>query len=210
VPRVVVDVMLKPEILDPQGQAVVGALPRLGISGITAVRQGKRFELEIDGALTDDRIGEVRKLAETLLANPVIEDFDVRIDGGEGGYDGALLGSSTPEAAPSARAAAELPEIASELERAIAAERAASSGVTPSEPPSTEAPPSGVPTSEPPTSGVAPSGATPPPPAVTVPPAESGEPAGSAGDDPTESQPALGQDLPESSVTPTSSERGGA
>ena len=53
-PRVVVDVTLKPEILDPQGQAVHGALPRLGFTGITSVRQGKRFELETDGEVTDE------------------------------------------------------------------------------------------------------------------------------------------------------------
>ncbi len=47
--RVVVDVMPKPEILDPQGKAVLGALPRLGFEGVSDVRQGKRFELEIDG-----------------------------------------------------------------------------------------------------------------------------------------------------------------
>ena len=46
-PKVVVDVMPKPEILDPQGKAVLGALPRLGFSGVTDVRQGKRFELEL-------------------------------------------------------------------------------------------------------------------------------------------------------------------
>ena len=49
--RVVVDVMLKPEILDPQGKAVLGALPRLGFEGVTEVRQGKRFELEIEEVL---------------------------------------------------------------------------------------------------------------------------------------------------------------
>ncbi len=76
--RVVVDVMLKPEILDPQGKAVHGALPRLGFSGVTDVRQGKRFELEIDGELTDERLEQVRQMAETLLSNPVIEDFEVR------------------------------------------------------------------------------------------------------------------------------------
>ena len=75
--RVVVDVMLKPEILDPQGQAVAGALPRLGFTGITSVRQGKRFELEIDGELTEERLAEVEQMAETLLSNPVIEDFEV-------------------------------------------------------------------------------------------------------------------------------------
>ena len=78
--RVVVDVMLKPEILDPQGKAVASALPRLGFQGISAVRQGKRFELEVDGELTDDRLAEIRRAAETLLSNPVIEDFTVRVD----------------------------------------------------------------------------------------------------------------------------------
>ncbi|HYJ66963.1 MAG TPA: phosphoribosylformylglycinamidine synthase subunit PurS [Nocardioidaceae bacterium] len=77
--RVVVDVMPKPEILDPQGKAVHGALPRLGFDGVTDVRQGKRFELEIDGEPTDERLAEVRLIAKTLLSNPVIEDFDVRV-----------------------------------------------------------------------------------------------------------------------------------
>ena len=77
--RVVVDVMPKPEILDPQGKAVLGALPRLGFDGVTEVRQGKRFELEIDGEVTDARLAEVEKMAETLLSNPVIEDFTVRV-----------------------------------------------------------------------------------------------------------------------------------
>ena len=78
--RVVVDVMPKPEILDPQGKAVHGALPRLGFEGVTEVRQGKRFELEIDGELTEDRMAQVRLIAATLLSNPVIEDFDVRVE----------------------------------------------------------------------------------------------------------------------------------
>jgi phosphoribosylformylglycinamidine synthase subunit PurS len=80
VARVVVDVMLKPEILDPQGKAVQGALPRLGFEGISDVRQGKRFELEVDGEVTEDRLAEIRKIAETLLSNPVIEDFAVHVD----------------------------------------------------------------------------------------------------------------------------------
>jgi phosphoribosylformylglycinamidine synthase PurS subunit len=79
VPRVVVDVMLKPEILDPQGKAVHGALPRLGVQGISDVRQGKRFELEVDGELTEDRIAQLHDLAERLLSNPVIEDFEVHL-----------------------------------------------------------------------------------------------------------------------------------
>ncbi len=79
-PRVIVDVMPKPEILDPQGKAVHGALPRLGFHGITDVRQGKRFELEVD--TTDEAtLAEVAKVAETLLSNPVIEDYTVRVEG---------------------------------------------------------------------------------------------------------------------------------
>ncbi len=77
--RVVVDVMLKPEILDPQGKAVHGALPRLGFDGISEVRQGKRFELEVDGELTEERLAQVRSLAETVLSNPVIEDYAVHV-----------------------------------------------------------------------------------------------------------------------------------
>jgi phosphoribosylformylglycinamidine synthase len=79
VARVVVDVMLKPEILDPQGKAVQGALPRLGFEGITDVRQGKRFELEVEGELTEARLAEVHEIAEKLLSNPVIEDFTVHV-----------------------------------------------------------------------------------------------------------------------------------
>jgi phosphoribosylformylglycinamidine synthase PurS subunit len=74
VPRVVVDVVLKPEILDPQGQAILGALGRLGISGVASVRQGKHFELEVDDAVDDEAIATI---ADTLLANPVIEDFTI-------------------------------------------------------------------------------------------------------------------------------------
>ena len=78
--RVVVDVMLKSEILDPQGKAVHGALPRLGFDGVLDVRQGKRFELEIDGEATPERLAEVEKIAATLLSNPVIEDYEVHVE----------------------------------------------------------------------------------------------------------------------------------
>jgi phosphoribosylformylglycinamidine synthase subunit PurS len=78
--RVVVDVMLKPEILDPQGRAVAQALPRLGFAGITDVRQGKRFELELDGDVTEERLAQIRNAAETLLSNPVIEEYTVRVE----------------------------------------------------------------------------------------------------------------------------------
>ena len=79
-PRVIVDVMPKPEILDPQGKAVTGALTRLGFAGLS-VRQGKRFEIEVEGDLTEQRLDQIRHAAETLLANTVIELFDVRVDG---------------------------------------------------------------------------------------------------------------------------------
>ena len=72
--RVVVDVVLKPEILDPQGQAILGALGRIGVEGVKAVRQGKHFELDVEDSVDD---ATVAKLADTLLANPVIENFTI-------------------------------------------------------------------------------------------------------------------------------------
>ena len=75
--RVVADVMLKPEILDPQGQAVANALPRLGVSHVSSVRVGKRIELEFDGEPDLDR---AHQIADRLLANPVIEDFTLRVE----------------------------------------------------------------------------------------------------------------------------------
>lgn len=77
--RIVVDVMPKPEILDPQGKAVTGALERLGFSGLQ-VRQGKRFEVEVDGEATPERLAQVREAAEKLLANTVIENFEVHAE----------------------------------------------------------------------------------------------------------------------------------
>jgi phosphoribosylformylglycinamidine synthase len=74
VAKVVVNVMPKTEILDPQGQAIVGALNRLGFAGISDVRQGKRFELEVDENIDDEKLAEI---AESLLANTVIEDWTV-------------------------------------------------------------------------------------------------------------------------------------
>ena len=75
--RVVVDVMLKPEILDPQGQAVANALPRLGVTDVASVRIGRRIEIEFAGAANLDT---ARQIADKLLANPVIEDFEIRAD----------------------------------------------------------------------------------------------------------------------------------
>src|SRR5215472_1390916 len=95
VAKIVVDVMLKPEIHDPQGEAIVGACHRLGFGDVLSVRQGKRFELELsetrdgDGSAATEgaavgpaeiRAAEIRaaELAAELLANPVIEEFTLR------------------------------------------------------------------------------------------------------------------------------------
>jgi phosphoribosylformylglycinamidine synthase len=69
--------MPKAEILDPQGQAISGALGRLGHAGVSDVRQGKRFELEVDDTVTDSQLAEI---AESLLANTVIEDWAITRD----------------------------------------------------------------------------------------------------------------------------------
>jgi phosphoribosylformylglycinamidine synthase subunit PurS len=73
VPVIVVEVMPKAELLDPQGKAVAGALRRLGRSGFGDVRVGKRFELHVD-AVTEASLADAREVAESLLANLVIED----------------------------------------------------------------------------------------------------------------------------------------
>jgi phosphoribosylformylglycinamidine synthase len=73
-PTIVVEVMPKAELLDPQGKAVAGALTRLGRSGYTGVRVGKRFELQVDGPVDDAALEDARQVAEELLANGVIED----------------------------------------------------------------------------------------------------------------------------------------
>lgn len=79
--KVIIDVMLKAEILDPQGQAIANALPRMGFSlSPVSTRQGKRFEFTFDHELTDVEIAEIKKAAETLLANPVIEIFEIRME----------------------------------------------------------------------------------------------------------------------------------
>jgi phosphoribosylformylglycinamidine synthase len=79
VARVIVDVMLKPEILDPAGQAVANALPSLGVTGVDSVRIGKRIEIEFTGDADLDR---AREIADKLLANPVIEDFTLHLEDG--------------------------------------------------------------------------------------------------------------------------------
>jgi phosphoribosylformylglycinamidine synthase PurS subunit len=79
VATVIVDVMLKPEIHDPQGEAVLSASRRLGFGNVAGVRQGKRFELELDGPADGQAIASIGELARELLANPVIEEFSLHI-----------------------------------------------------------------------------------------------------------------------------------
>jgi phosphoribosylformylglycinamidine synthase len=73
-PTIVVDVMPKSELLDPQGKAVTGAFARLGVDAFSEVRIGKRFELTVDGEVSDALLAEAKKLAEDVLSNSVIED----------------------------------------------------------------------------------------------------------------------------------------
>jgi phosphoribosylformylglycinamidine synthase len=74
----IVEVMLKPEIHDPQGEAIASACHRLGFGQVLGVRQGKRFEVELDGAADEAAVTAITNLARDLLSNPVIEDFTLR------------------------------------------------------------------------------------------------------------------------------------
>ncbi|WP_108249014.1 phosphoribosylformylglycinamidine synthase subunit PurS [Planctomonas deserti] len=100
-PTIVVEVMPKAELLDPQGKAVAGALARLGESRFTGVRIGKRFELVTDGPVDDALLSDVQKLAEDMLSNSVIEDvISVHVDGGDGSAVGSSSGDSSSGDAP--------------------------------------------------------------------------------------------------------------
>ena len=77
-PRVAIDVMLKDEILDPQGQALERALPSLGFAGVRSVRVGKHIVVDVEE--TADLDERVRQMADQLLANPVIESFTWRVE----------------------------------------------------------------------------------------------------------------------------------
>ena len=74
----IVEVMLKPEIHDPQGDAIASACRRLGFGQVLGVRQGKRFEVELDGPADEAAVTAITHLARDLLSNPVIEDFTLR------------------------------------------------------------------------------------------------------------------------------------
>ena len=78
-PTIVVEVMPKAELLDPAGKAVAGALSRLGKTEFSAVRIGKRFELEVH-EVTDEVLAQIEKMADTFLANTVIENYVVRVE----------------------------------------------------------------------------------------------------------------------------------
>ncbi len=69
--------MLKPEIHDPQGEAIASACRRLGFGQVLGVRQGKRFEVEISGSADEAAVARIGELAAELLANPVIEEFEI-------------------------------------------------------------------------------------------------------------------------------------
>ena len=91
-PTIVVDVMPKAELLDPQGKAIAGALARTG-RGSFDVRMGKRFELTTDAPVTDDLLASVREIAADVLSNGVIEDV-VAVSVVEGGVvEGSVVES---------------------------------------------------------------------------------------------------------------------
>jgi phosphoribosylformylglycinamidine synthase subunit PurS len=79
VATIVVEVMLKPEIHDPQGEAIASACHRLGFGQVVGVRQGKRFEVELGEPADEAALARVAELASELLANPVMEEFSVRL-----------------------------------------------------------------------------------------------------------------------------------
>lgn len=76
--RVIVTVMPRAGVLDPQGQTVRGALAALGFEGVGDVRVGRRIELELSG---DDPHGQAREMCDRLLANALIEDYAIEVRG---------------------------------------------------------------------------------------------------------------------------------
>lgn len=74
-----VTVTLKNGVLNPQGKAIVGALGSLGFEGINSARQGKVFDLELEGSDKAKAEAEIKTMCEKLLANTVIEDYAIVI-----------------------------------------------------------------------------------------------------------------------------------
>lgn len=74
VAKIVVEVMPKPALLDPEGKAIGGAIERLGFDTLANIRVGKRFEITVDGVITEEMLMDAKSVAEQLLANPAIED----------------------------------------------------------------------------------------------------------------------------------------
>jgi phosphoribosylformylglycinamidine synthase PurS subunit len=105
-PTIVVEVMPKAELLDPQGKAVAGVLGRLGKTGFTSVRLGKRFELTIEGPVDEAVLAEVRELADSVLSNAVIEDVvGIHVVGVDSAsVDGAADAAASATASASASA----------------------------------------------------------------------------------------------------------
>jgi len=79
--RVEVRVMPKAGVLDPQGKAIAQALARLGYGGVADVRAGKVFRIEVEAAEAAQAREAGARMAETLLSNPVIEDYEVEVKG---------------------------------------------------------------------------------------------------------------------------------
>lgn len=77
--KIIVDVHLKAELLDPQGRAISGALERLGLTEVLDVRQGKQFVIDIEGDVTPAILEKLHELAGNLLSNPVIENYELKV-----------------------------------------------------------------------------------------------------------------------------------
>ena len=77
--RARVSIRLRPDVLDPQGKAIGQALVTLGFSSVNNVRQGKLIELDVEDSDVGSAEQQVQAMCEKLLANPVIEDYDIEI-----------------------------------------------------------------------------------------------------------------------------------
>ena len=75
----IITVVLKQDILDPQGRAVMSSLQGLGFGEVQDVRIGKSIEIELDGLSVDEADSRLRRMSESILVNPVIEDYQIEI-----------------------------------------------------------------------------------------------------------------------------------